>query len=72
MFTIRSGQTTSRILTTCFALLSLVSASFAAESGETVGGLPEIAAFYILNSVEQNDGKTPHSVTVNDVPVDAF
>lgn len=36
------------------------------------GGLPEIAAFYILNSVEQNDGKTPHSVTVNDVPVDAF
>lgn len=36
------------------------------------GGLPRAAAFYILDSVEKNDGKTPHSVTVKDVPVDAF
>jgi hypothetical protein len=36
------------------------------------GGLPQSAAYYILGSVEQNDGKTPHVVTVKDVPVDAF
>jgi hypothetical protein len=36
------------------------------------GGLPRTAALYILNSVEKNDGKTPHAVTVKDVPVDAF
>ena len=36
------------------------------------GGLPLSAAFYILDSVEQNDGKTPHAVTVKDVPVNAF
>lgn len=36
------------------------------------GGLPQTAAFYILDSVDQNNGKTPHSVTVKDVPVDAF
>jgi hypothetical protein len=36
------------------------------------GGLPRTAAFYILDSVEKNDGKTPHAVTVKDVPVDAF
>lgn len=36
------------------------------------GGLPVTAAMYILDSVEKNDGKTPHAVTVKDVPVDAF
>jgi hypothetical protein len=36
------------------------------------GGLPSAAAFYLLDSVENNDGKTPHVVTVKDVPVDAF
>ena len=36
------------------------------------GGLPAKAASYIVDSVEQNDGKVPHSVTVKDVPVDAF
>lgn len=35
------------------------------------GGLPEKYAFYILASVPKNDG-TPHSLTVKDVPVDAF
>ena len=36
------------------------------------GGLPRTAAFYIMASVARNDGKTPHAVTVKDVPVDAF
>jgi hypothetical protein len=36
------------------------------------GGLPQSAAFYILDSVEKNDGKTPYAITVKDVPVDAF
>ena len=36
------------------------------------GGLPRADAFYILDSVEKNDGKTPYAVTVRDVPVDAF
>jgi len=36
------------------------------------GGMPAKSASYIVDSVEQNDGKTPHSVTVKDVPVDAF
>jgi len=36
------------------------------------GGLPRTAAFYLLGSVEDNDGTTPHVVTVKDVPVDAF
>ncbi len=36
------------------------------------GGLPQTAASYVLGSVSANDGKTPHAVTVNDVPVDAF
>jgi hypothetical protein len=36
------------------------------------GGLPKSTAFYILDSVERNDGGTPHAVTVSDVPVDAF
>lgn len=35
-------------------------------------GLPVSAAMYVLDSVEKNDGKTPHAVTVKDVPVDAF
>ena len=36
------------------------------------GGLPVKAAYYEMGSVEKNDGKTPHVVTVKDVPVDAF
>lgn len=36
------------------------------------GGLPRSAAFYILGSVDNNDGGTPHDLTVADVPVDAF
>ncbi len=36
------------------------------------GGLPRTAAMYILDSVAANDGSTPHTVTVGDVPVDAF
>ena len=36
------------------------------------GGLPRRAAYYELGSVERNDGETAHSVTFEDVPVDAF
>ena len=36
------------------------------------GGLPRSAAMYILDSVDENDGKAPYAVTVRDVPVDAF
>jgi len=36
------------------------------------GGLPRTAATYLLASVAGNDGETPHTVTVRDVPVDAF
>ncbi|KUJ84683.1 hypothetical protein AVO43_03240 [Microbulbifer sp. ZGT114] len=36
------------------------------------GGLPRTAAYYEVGSVEANDGKTPYSVTVKNVPVDAF
>ena len=36
------------------------------------GGLPRTAASYVFVSVAANDGKTPHAVTVKDVPVDAF
>ena len=35
-------------------------------------GLPPKAAMYVVDSVPANDGKTPHVVTVKDVPVDAF
>jgi hypothetical protein len=35
-------------------------------------GLPASAAMYAIDSVDQNDGETAHSVTVKDVPVDAF
>jgi hypothetical protein len=41
-------------------------------TGAGWGGLPRTAAFYIMASVEKNDGTTPHAVTVKDVPVDAF
>ncbi len=41
-------------------------------SGAGWGGLPSTAAFYIMDSVEGNDGKTRYTVTVKDVPVDAF
>jgi len=30
------------------------------------------AAFYIMDSVDRNDGKRPHMVTVKNVPVEAF
>ncbi|MCL7958843.1 MAG: DUF1214 domain-containing protein, partial [marine benthic group bacterium] len=36
------------------------------------GGLPRSAAMYQINSVDANDGETPHAVTVRDVPVRAF
>jgi hypothetical protein len=36
------------------------------------GGLPRSASMYLIRSVDQNDGATPHVVTVKDVPVDAF
>lgn len=36
------------------------------------GGLPEADASYDITSVEKNDGKTVHSLTVKDVPVDGF
>ena len=36
------------------------------------GGLPRIAAYYELETVDKSDGKTPYAVTVKDVPVDAF
>ncbi|NIA02678.1 MAG: DUF1214 domain-containing protein [Planctomycetia bacterium] len=35
-------------------------------------GNPPEAAMYLLDSVDQNNGKTPHSVTVKDVPVTGF
>ncbi len=36
------------------------------------GGLPQAAAFYVIASVDGNDGQTPYAVTVKDAPVDAF
>jgi len=36
------------------------------------GGLPRSAATYVLSSVSGNDGETPYTVTVKDVPVDEF
>ncbi|MCW3783352.1 DUF1214 domain-containing protein [Defluviimonas salinarum] len=35
-------------------------------------GQPATTASAVIGSVEANDGKTPHRVTVKDVPVDAF
>ncbi len=35
------------------------------------GGLPQKSAFYEISSVTKNDG-TPHTVTVKEVPVNAF
>lgn len=35
-------------------------------------GQPATTASAIIDSVEANDGETPHAVTVKDVPVDAF
>jgi hypothetical protein len=40
-------------------------------AGAGWGGLPRTAAYYRWERRE-NDGKTPHAVTVKDVPVDAF
>jgi hypothetical protein len=36
------------------------------------GGLPASAATYVNVVTEKNDGKTPYTLTVKDVPVDAF
>ena len=36
------------------------------------GGLPSQAAMYGITFPEHNDGKTPYTLTVSDVPVDAF
>ena len=36
------------------------------------GGLPVSAAMYLLDSVDANDGNTPYTLTVKDVPVGAF
>lgn len=36
------------------------------------GGNPEEAAMYDNVMPDRNDGKTPHAVTVKDVPVDGF
>jgi len=36
------------------------------------GGLPAQAAMYAINVPEKNDGKTAYSLTVKDVPMDAF
>jgi hypothetical protein len=36
------------------------------------GGLPAKAAIYLIDAVDENDGITPHTVTVEEVPVDAF
>jgi hypothetical protein len=36
------------------------------------GGLPRTAAYYAMGSVDENDGKRAYTVTVKDVPVDAF
>jgi hypothetical protein len=36
------------------------------------GGLPAEAASYVNVLPEENDGKTPYTLTVKDVPVDAF
>ena len=36
------------------------------------GGLPADAATYVNVVPEKNDGKTPYTLTVKDVPVDAF
>ena len=36
------------------------------------GGQPRTAAMYDIESVAENDGKTPYVVTVKEVPVDAF
>ena len=36
------------------------------------GGLPAKAASYLVDAVDENDGDTPHGVTLRDVPVDAF
>lgn len=36
------------------------------------GGLPASAAMYEIDSVDKNEGETPHALTTKDVPVDAF
>jgi hypothetical protein len=41
-------------------------------TGAGWGGLPATAVYYALGSVAENDGATPHTVTVGSVPVDGF
>jgi hypothetical protein len=36
------------------------------------GGLPRSAALYVIDSVDENYGETPYTLTVKDVPVDQF
>ena len=36
------------------------------------GGLPAYGAMYVIESVDANDGNTPHVLNVKDVPVSAF
>ncbi len=36
------------------------------------GGLPKVGALYVIDSVAANDGTIAHTVTMGDVPVDAF
>ncbi|SIS10009.1 DUF1214 domain-containing protein [Natronorubrum thiooxidans] len=38
----------------------------------TPGGVPEPETIYLQRVPEQNDGNTPHTFTVQDVPVDGF
>ncbi|WP_254533492.1 DUF1214 domain-containing protein [Natrinema gelatinilyticum] len=38
----------------------------------TPGGFPESETIYSSRVPDQNDGETPHTLTVQDVPVDAF
>jgi hypothetical protein len=37
-----------------------------------MGRLAGAGTIYLIDAVDQNDGKTPYMVSVEDVPVDAF
>lgn len=37
-----------------------------------MGGLPAYGATYVIDSVDANDGTTPHTFRVKDLPVGAF
>lgn len=36
------------------------------------GGMPEEATLFLFRTPEQNDGETPYTLTVDDVPIDGF